>query len=324
MIKRKLFPYRFHFQEKQSPTYANLHHHLKMAGWTSSRIPWLSHFSEKNFQFHSTAAETLEYKHLLAKLVASYCPDVMPESYYINDINWSAVLSDIAEKYYLQNNRMLDHVPDIVWILKPALLNNGQHIRIFQQLSQIEEHYLGANRLGGDHVLQRYITQPHLLNGNKYSIRMFVILTNYAGTYLYPRGYFNVGLHSYTSDYHDLKAHLTNEHLNDVKSNVIQVPTEDFAYLFSPLFQKIKDIITAVIDGLQQHYPEAFTCSWRNKRTLAIFGFDFMVDTDMRVWLLEANHGPCFPTHAAHPLQQKLYYPFWQDFIKDFVYPIAV
>lgn len=322
--RKKLYHYRFYLPQVQSPTYFNLQDHLKTQGWSSTRFKWLSHFSEKNFEFHSNAAETLEYKHLLARLVNQYCPGVMPESYAINDTNWSSVLSQIADKHYLKDNRIVDKVDHLLWILKPALLNNGQQIKIFQQLSQIEEHYLSSNRLGGDHVLQQYITQPHLLKGNKYSIRMFVVLTNYAGAYLYPHGYFNVGLHPYQSDqFNDLRGHLTNEHLNDFQTNVAQVPTQEFDYLFFPIYQQIKIIIASVVNGLQQWYPDAFTCTWRNKQTVALFGFDFMVDTDMRVWLLEANHGPCFPTSDAHPLQKKLYYHFWQDFIKNFVYPIA-
>lgn len=322
MVKRKKF--RFFLPEIQSPTYFNLHDHLKAQDWSSTRFAWLSHFSEKNFAFHFNAAETLEYKHLLARLVNQHCPEVMPESYPINDTNWSSVLSQVADKYYLKDNRIVDQVEQLVWILKPALLNNGQHIKLFQQLSQIEQHYLSTNRLGGDHVLQEYITQPHLLKGNKYSIRMFVVLTNYTGVYLYPHGYFNVGLHPYPLDhFNDLKGHLTNEHLNDFVSNIVQVPTQEFDYLFSPIYQQIKTIVASVVNGLQQWYPDAFTCTWRKKPTMALFGFDFMLDTAMRVWLLEANHGPCFPKSDTHPLQKKLYSNFWQDFIKNFVLPIA-
>ena len=58
-------------------------------------------------------------------------------------------------------------------------------------------------------------------------------------------------------------------------------------------------------------------------RRLAIFGFDFMVDADERVWLLEANHGPCFPISDAHSLQKNLYHEFWHNFIASFINPIA-
>jgi hypothetical protein len=325
MIKmKKNHHYRYYLPHVQSPTSFNLQNHLIALGWTASRFAWLAHFGEKNLEFHIDAAEALEYKHLLARLVARFCPEVMPETYPINDTNWTSVLNHVAEQYYFKEDRLMDQMDDLVWILKPALLNNGQQIKIFQQLSQIEQHYLSSNRLGGDHVLQTYITNPHLLNGKKYSIRMFVVLTNYAGVFLYPHGYFNVGLHPYQpGQFNDLRSHLTNEHLSDVESNVMQVPTQELDTVFPPIYQQIKTIITAVVSGLQRCYPDAFTCTWTSKRKLAFFGFDFMVDTDMHVWLLEANHGPCFPTSDTHPLQNKLYSIFWQDSINNFVLPIA-
>lgn len=313
--------YRFCLRQLESPTYYNVCRYLQEQGWQSTRFNWRSHFNEQHFQFHLPAAEYLEFKHLLAHLVAQCCPHVMPATYYIDDQNWPSVLGQIADTYYTQNQHVLDQIDQLAWILKPSLLNNGKHIKIFQQLSQLERHYLSPNRLGGEHVLQQYLTQPHLLRGHKYSIRMFVIITNYAGTYLYPQGYLNVAQYPYQSgQYADLSSHLTNEHLKEDEVNVIQIPSQGFDF-FPSIYSQIKTIVTATIKGLQELYPQAFVCN--KQRTLAVMGFDFMVDTDMRVWLLESNHGPCFPISDEHPLQKHLYYDFWQAFIASFVFPIA-
>lgn len=317
----KLHRYRFCLPNLQSPTAANLSRYLQEKGWCGTRFNWRANFGEQNLQFNSAAAECLEFKHLLANLTAKYCPEVMPATYCINDQNWSAVLNLLADKYYQQKDRLLDQVEDLIWILKPALLNNGQQIKIFEQLSQLEQHFLSSNRLGGEHVLQQYLTHPHLLKGHKYSIRMFVIITNYAGAFLYPHGYFNVALYPYQSqEFQDLRSHLTNEHLREDESNVVQIPTQQFDF-FPTIYQKIKAILADTLYGLQQSYPQAFI--GKRQRSLAIFGFDFMLDANQRVWLLEANHGPCFPTSDDHPLQKYLYYDFWQALIIDFVLPIA-
>ncbi len=150
---------------------------------------------------------------------------------------------------------------------------------------------------------------------------MFVVTTNYGGSYLYPYGYYNVALYPFAAtQFADLRPHLTNEHLQEDEANVIQIPSQRFAS-FASLYPSLKAIVTATIKGLQQQYPAAFTC--RKVRTLAIYGFDFLVDDHGRVWLLEANHGPCFPVADDHPLQNYLYRDFWQDFIASFVEPIA-
>lgn len=302
MLKNNKRP-RFCLEQSQSPTFYNLHKYLQQRGWRYTRFNCLAAFGERNFQFDQTAAETLEFKHLLAQLVNQYCPQIMPETYCINDQNWPLVLSQIAD--------------NTVWILKPSLLNNGQEIKLFQQVSQLEQHYLHTNRLGGEHVLQRYITQPHLLKGHKYSIRMFVIATNDRGIQLYPYGYFNVALQPYeANNFKDLRPHLTNEHLDDKGANVLQIPTEKFDF-FPTLFPQINTIVSEIMQALQKQYPQAFIC--QKQANLAIFGFDFMVDASLRLWLLEANHGPCFPISDEHPLQKYLYYDFWQGFIDKYV-----
>lgn len=314
--------YRFCFRNLQSPTVFNLIKYLSERGWKSTRFNWLAHFNETNLQFNTAATEYLEFKHLLARLVSQYCPESIPETFQINDQNWQEVLNQIADKYYWQGNQLLDNVDNLAWILKPSLLNNGQNIKIFKGIGEIEQHYLTSRRLGGEHVLQQYITQPHLINDHKYSIRMFVILTSYAGAYIYPEGYFNVALSTYKpNEFNELSAHITNEHLKEPESNVKQIQTHHFDF-FSSLYPQIRNIISKTINGLHHIMPQEFNCI--NHRTVAIFGFDFMVDVNLRVWLLEANHGPCFPISDAHPLQKKLYYEFWQAFIDSFVIPIAI
>jgi hypothetical protein len=314
--------YRFCLPETKSPTYFNLSKYLKEQGWNRTRFNWLSHFTEQNFKFDLPAAECLEFKNLLAALIEKYNPEIMPETYCIDDHNWSNVMSHIADRYYMDKNYLKDKIDNLIWILKPAFLNNGKHIKVFHELSQIEQHYLSANRLGGAHVLQKYIAQPHLLRGHKYSIRMFVVLTNYAGAYLYPHGYFNVALHPYRpTEFFDLRSHLTNEHLTDEESNVKQIPTTRME-IFSSFYPKIKNIIAKTIHSLEKEFPHAFLCD--KKRALAIFGFDFIVDQEMQLWLLEANHGPCFPIEDEHPLQKYLYRDFWLEFIENFVKPIIL
>lgn len=318
--------YRFCLEQLKSPTYANLCRYLHEQHWYKTQIIWRAHFSEQNFQFDASAAECLEYKDLLAHLIDLYCPQVMPTTFCINDRNWSLILNQIAAEFYLKNTQVMDEIENLVWILKPAQLNNGQHIKIFQRLSQLEQHYLSAKRLGGPHIVQQYCTNPHLLQGpaqgHKYSIRMFVVLTNYAGAYLYPEGYFNVALNPYLANqFTDLNSHLTNEHLEEGKRNVVQVPTKQYG-LFAALYPQIKSIVSSVVSALKQSHPQAFIA--QKERRLALFGFDFMVDATERVWLLEANHGPCFPVSDEHPLQEKVYYGFWQALISNFVLPIAM
>lgn len=312
----------FYLPEKDSPTAYNLSVYLQARGWQSAHSEQQADFGETNLDFHTAAACCLEYKHLLAKLVAEACPQVMPITYCINDYNWPQALNQLADDFYRKDSQYCNQPDKLAWILKPALLNNGQGIQIFQNLDGLAQHFASSRRLGGEHVLQQYITNPHLLRDNrKYSIRHFMVLTNFAGAFLYPQGYFNVSMHPYAgNNVSDLKSHLTNEHLYCNEPNVIQIPTVRFE-LHAGLYPQIKAILQMLTGALQQRFPEAFVPE--KQRTFALFGMDFMVDVSGRVWLLEANHGPCFPVEDEHPLQSYLYQEFWQAVIDCFVLPVA-
>ena len=304
-----------------SPTLYQLEKFMQAAGFKRTRWGWRAKFTERNLDFAQDACECLEFKHLLALLLAKHCPQVMPETYVLNDYSWSTVLSDIAQEHYLVNNQFTDEIKDLAWILKPSLLNNGQHIKIFTRLSQIEEHMLYPNRLGGPHVLQRYINHPDLYDGRKYSLRFFVVITRESGAFLYQHGYLNVALAKYTeNNFEDLAAHLTNEHLHDNATSVVQIPTIGHAK-YAIWYDKIKTIIKAVSEGLRVEFPNAFLP--QKNRTFAVFGFDFMCDDHDNMWLLEVNHGPCFPIESHHPLQETLYQQFWQAVVTQFVLPIT-
>ncbi len=294
---------------------------MQSAGLQRTRWAWRAKFSENNLKFAADACECLEFKHLLAQMVDMYCPNVMPETYIINEFSWSTVLSDIASMYYATQRSIDDYVEGLAWILKPALLNNGQHIKIFDKLSQMEEHLLRPDHLSGPHVLQRYISDPDLYDGRKYSMRFFVVISQEAGAFLYPHGYLNVALNKYPgADFTHLNAHLTNEHLSQHQPSVLQIPTIDVPE-YAAWYPQIISIVQAVTDGLEKAFPHAYRA--QKERTFSIFGFDFMLDKQQRAWLLEANHGPCFPTDDQHHLQERLYRPFWEAVLEQFVLPIT-
>lgn len=310
---------RFYLRQSKSPSYYNLAKFLHEIGWRPTKIPLFSSFGEKNLDYNSSIANQLEYKHLLAELIQQHCQkNITPKTYSINDANWHDVLNKIETNL---------SEADLTWILKPALLNNGQNICIFNNIQDIKSHYLNSNRMGGEHVLQKYITSTHLLKGptnqgHKYSLRMFMVLTNYDGAFLYPHGYFNIAINPYNQDnFDDLTCHITNEHLHEDKVNVIQVPTYKYD-LFQPIYPKIKKILSELILGLKKANPTIFINQDKHKQ-IALFGVDFVVDSDQHVWLIEANHGPCFPVEPDHDLQKSLYEDFWRKVVTNFVRPIG-
>lgn len=301
----------FHFDSVESPTKYNLQLCLKAAGFSNGQESG-RYFSDSNIGANDTALQHLEYKHQLAQMLQAHSLPLLPVTYCINDTNASQVLDAIAEQH------QDDH---FIWIYKPSMLNNGEQIKIFQEVAAIKALYQTNDRLGGDFVIQQYITNPHLLDGHKYTMRMFVVLSNFKGYALYPHGYYNIGLEKYprNNDFNHLAAHLTNEHIRDPEPNVVQMPTT-MVKAFSLVLPQIEHIVAQTMSAFETTAPDYFTA----KKTPAfdILGFDFLLDDTMKLWLLEINHGPCFPKEEPHVLKQHLYDGFWQWVVAEFVIPI--
>jgi hypothetical protein len=299
---------KFYFS-KNDPTRFNLRKHLLLNGYVEVGHTESADFSDENIGVNDISLQNLEYKHLLANLLQRHDLNFSPLTFHINDYNFAHVLTVLQQEYSAY---------DGLWIYKPATLNNGEGIKLFSHIDQIIQHYQTLNRLGGDFVIQRYIDNPHLLSGHKYTIRMYVILSNYAGYKLYEHGYYNVGLQKYPGKnaVENLAAHLTNEHLTEPLPNVVQMPTSKVPE-FSLLMPKIRSIVNTTIEAFSASVPEYFTPS--NIRAFDILGFDFLLDEQMTLWLIEVNHGPWFPTTEPHNLQSHLYEQFWVFVVNEFV-----
>lgn len=196
------------------------------------------------------------------------------------------------------------------WIYKPSTLNNGEAIKLFNHIDEIAQHYQTLNRLGGDFVIQHYIDNPNLLNGDKYTLRLYVVLSNFKGHKLFPHGYYNIGRLKYPETF------ITNEHLTDPLPNVIHMPTSKV-----PEFYLLMPQINTIVDQTIQAFTQSTTSYFAPSKTKAfdILGFDFLLDDTMQLWLLEINHGPWFPTTEPHNLQHHLFNDFWNFVTNEFV-----
>lgn len=302
---------KFHLVAETSPTHANLARFLKADGWKPSRFSALASVNEAWLQFPSVISETLEYKHLLAAFLrANQLEYLMPETFFIDDQIWPSVLAKIENS----------HSANTPWILKPSMLNNGQHIHIFHNLNDVEAHFLSHQRMGGPQVLQHYIFKPLLIqgpeSGHKFSIRKLLVVSTHVGSALFPSGYLNIALKPYQEDnFSQVEAHLTNEHLSDERFNVVQRLSDEMA-----IFQPYKSSIISTCQLIIKTLKNQFATIWQDSQPrIACFGFDFMVEENGQLWLLEVNHGPCFPVDDSHPLFNTLYRPFWQQLIKQFI-----
>lgn len=243
-----------------------------------------------------------------------------------------------------------------LWIIKPGERSNrGNGITICKSLEEIkdvinkkETHKNGKIKT---FVLQKYIEKPYLLYKRKFDIRCFMLLTNFNNNFKafwYKEGYIRTSSKEFSlKNVNNKLIHLTNDAIQKKAEDYgkhepfNKVSFEDLAkYIenernydyFKEIQEKMKNIATLAVKSVfseinQQSIKE-------NSFIFEIFGLDFMIDDDMKVWLLEINTNPCLETTS--PLLNRIipnmlenalrfiYYAFFYHIIFFFIFRISI
>lgn len=196
------------------------------------------------------------------------------------------------------------------WIVKPPNFCAGQGIRVISKYCQIPRHL--------PHIIQNYLLKPQLINNLKFDLRLYVLVTclNPLKIYLYYEGLVRIATEKYltNSKYLDDKfMHLTNTSINkyspqfvgndSVKScrgNMWSLQSL-WTYLMKnnkntnvpKLWTCIKDIVIKTIltaeNSLTKIFMEKLSSSYN---AYQLFGFDIIIDENLKPWLLEVNSCP--------------------------------
>ena len=118
--------------------------------------------------------------------------------------------------------------PDQLWIFKPSAGTCGQSIRIIDNKTKIPDHVREAGSIVG-----RYIKNPHLINGFKYDLRIYVLVTSYTPLkiYIYNQGLIRFCTKKYSNDpktRNELDMHLTNYTMNKDNENFGEAQEKGF------------------------------------------------------------------------------------------------
>lgn len=202
------------------------------------------------------------------------------------------------------------------WIIKPPASARGVGIKVINRWSQLPKRM--------SLIVQRYISDPYLINGSKFDLRLYVLVTSFnpLRIYLYPDGLARFASTKYSSDDRDLRdryMHLTNYSINKLSSqytanedaNACQGHKWTLTKLWDYLSSKgintrqiqsnlnalvIKTILSGespIVQLCAENVTTRYNC-------YELFGVDVLLDADLRPWLLEVNISPSL--HSASPL----------------------
>ncbi|XP_052083344.1 protein polyglycylase TTLL10-like isoform X3 [Mytilus californianus] len=231
--------------------------------------------------------------------------DFFPETYRLDEKN----NKDIFLEVY-QDGEM--------WICKPTGLNQGKGIFIIRSRDEInktlEEREQRKEQLSRStkplmsRIVQRYIMNPLLLAARKFDVRAYMLIASTVPfLVLYHKGYVRLCCAKYDNDDQNLSIHLTNQfvqkkdpNFKDIKEDTVWSMEKFNDYFNEKIASKsgvepdwVKNILTKQMQKIMIHCFNSVKHKL-NQRIgyFDLFGLDFMVDSDLKVWLIEINVNP--------------------------------
>ncbi|CAI2364080.1 unnamed protein product [Moneuplotes crassus] len=231
------------------------------------------------------------------------------------------LLPDEFADFYEEYQKMRNSEPrKPLWVIKPNASSQGKGIYLIDDVNEIN--------LDDSCVISKYIPNPLLINGHKFDLRIYVLVTSWdpLRVYVYKEGLTRFASEEFSTSSNKKSRfiHLTNYSLNKKNANWKtneDSQRDDFGFKWSItalcqhlerigidmdlLWSKIYDVIiksfvlgeTPIINSMKRN------CSYRTN-CFELYGFDILIDSDLKPWLIEINLSPSLS--ADSPLDFKI------------------
>lgn len=230
-------------------------------------------------------------------------------------------------------------VPNL-WIMKPAGSSRGRGIQVVNDVGSV--HYAELT------IIQQYLSDPFLLDGYKWDMRVYVTVTSFnpLEVFIYKEGFARFTTVPYTNDssnIDNLFVHLTNSSIqrhnedsmmqggagSDEKEKerqqdvllggtkicfaTLKKRLEAVGVKWEFVWSRMIDVILKSLVMAEDHIPHQ--CN-----SFELFGYDLILDSKLRCWLIEVNSSPSMG--QEHLLDEQVKQPLISDTI-DLVEPLA-
>eukprot|EP00798_Chlamydomonas_sp_ICE-L_P012583 gene12583-15807_t len=231
--------------------------------------------------------------------------DILPTTYTLPKEMDQFVDAFNRALHMASNSRRAIHETNL-WITKPIGLSRGRGISLISSLKQ------AVASIEEPMVMQRYITDPLLIQGYKFDLRLYVGVTSFnpLEAWISRDGFARFSTVPYTLDEAQLDnrmVHLTNASVQKERSNKNDLP--DFlrdaevpggskcslatlqtllakqGVRWDKIWQEIHEVVTVALFAAQDAIPHCVN-------SFELFGFDVMMDSSLKVWLIEVNSSP--------------------------------
>ncbi|XP_064610571.1 probable tubulin polyglutamylase TTLL9 [Liolophura sinensis] len=213
--------------------------------------------------------------------------------------------------------------PGLTWIMKPAAKSQGKGIFLFRKLRDITEWKKGEyqpqpdpnQQLPETYVVQRYLERPYLIGGRKFDIRIYALVMSFMPlkVWLYRSGFARFSNTRFSLDsIEDAYVHLTNVAIQktapdyDPEKGCKWSTQQLRQYLTAKhglpavktLFKQVDNIIIKSLQSVQKLIIN-------DKHCFEMYGYDILLDSDLKPWLIEINASPSLTASGKEDYQLK-------------------
>ncbi|KAM3618118.1 uncharacterized protein V6R79_015895 [Siganus canaliculatus] len=213
--------------------------------------------------------------------------------------------------------------PGSTWIMKPVAKSQGKGIFLFRKLKDIIDWKKDGSRSEEQkdaaqvesYVAQRYIENPYLINGRKFDLRVYVLVTSYVPlkAWLYRDGFARFSSTRFSiSTINDKYMHLTNVAVQKT------APDYDPQKGCKWQMQQLRRYLSAkhgreVVETLFKEMDNIFVRSLlsvqkviiNDKHCFELYGYDILLDQNLKPWLIEVNASPSHTPSSQEDYEMK-------------------
>jgi hypothetical protein len=290
--------------------------------------------TNKNYKINSYIyRKALIRKHYLSHTIYSYVAKnqnsilkrAFPDTFNL-EVDYAEFLDDSLDESY--DLRLELEKLEKYWILKPGMSDKGQGIRVFKSIDQLQSIFDSFDEDDTDDeyeeeqeekstnniitsqlryfVVQEYMTNPLILEnygGKKFHIRTYVLSDGSISVSVFKRmlTLFSASKYEAPDDEEgdiSMAGHLTNTCLQEEEEILMKGSVVEFSELVGLSDEDKERIFVDICEIVGEVFKAGLNIDKMNFQPLSnafeIYGFDFLVDEDRNVKILEINAFPDF------------------------------
>lgn len=197
------------------------------------------------------------------------------------------------------------------WIMKPVGKSQGTGIFLINKLSKLKKwsregknNNFNTSTIKESYVISKYIDNPLLIDGKKFDLRLYVLVTSFRPlkAYLFKSGFCRfctVKYNTSVGEIENLLIHLTNVSLqkqgdeyNSIHGGKLSIQNLRL-FLESTRGKTVTEALFDNIVWLIVHSLKSVSYIMANDRhCFECYGYDIIIDNNLKPWLIEVNASP--------------------------------